>query len=77
MDTKDKSKKKGFEIHKVKDKFGSVRREHELLFPLPFKVLICGKSMLSAKSSLIVNLLLKEDGYKNMFKTPGGAVLYL
>jgi len=67
MEDKSKSKK-GFEIHKVKDKFGSVRREHELLFPLPFKLLICGKSMLSAKSSLIINLLLKEDGYKNMFK---------
>jgi|VirMetMinimDraft_7_1064189.scaffolds.fasta_scaffold57619_2 hypothetical protein len=62
------SDKKKFEIHKVKDKFGVVRREHATLFPLPFKLLICGKSMLSAKSSLIVNLLLKEEGYKNMFK---------
>ena len=37
------SDKKKFEIHKVKDKFGVVRREHATLFPLPFKLLICGK----------------------------------
>lgn len=60
---------KGFEIHKVKDGFSNaVHIEHPLLFPLPFKLLICGKSLLSAKSSLVVNLLLKPQGYKDTFK---------
>ena len=69
MENKDKSIKKGFEIYKVKDGFDSaVKIEHPHLFPLPFKLLICGKSLLSAKSSLIVNLLLKKDGYLNTFK---------
>ena len=60
--------KKGFQIHRVKDSFESMRVPHPLLFPLPFKILICGKSMLSAKSSLIINLLLKKDGYLGYFK---------
>lgn len=64
-----KNIKKGFEIHKVKDGFDSaVRINHDTLFPLPFKLLICGKSLLSAKSSLVVNLLLKPNGYKDTFK---------
>lgn len=64
----DKNKKK-FEIHKVKDGFSNaVHIDHPLLFPLPFKLLICGKSLLSAKSSLIVNLLLKPEGYRDIFK---------
>ena len=61
--------KKGFKIYKVKDGFDdAVRIKHPILFDLPFKLLICGKSLLSAKSSLIVNMLLKDDGYKNTFK---------
>ena len=60
--------KKNFEIHKVKDDFNNTVKQKHNLFNLPFKLLIVGKSMIAAKSSLIINLLLKEEGYKDVFK---------
>ena len=62
------SDKKKFEIHKVRDGFDSAVKIDHAIFPIPFKLLICRKSLLSAKSSLMVNLMLKPEGYLNTFK---------
>lgn len=57
-----------FKIDKVRDDFNETVKQKHKLFNLPFKLLIIGKSMISAKSSLIINLLLKEEGYKGVFQ---------
>ena len=57
-----------YHIFKVKDK---TDKNHEVmpLFDLPFKLLINGKSQLSGKTTLILNLLMNpEMGYDKKFK---------
>lgn len=58
-----------FEILKVKDKADSIFQSKEGLFDIPFKLAIIGKSQISlGKSSIILNLLLREKFYKNTFR---------
>lgn len=57
-----------FHIYKVKDKTDN-NHEEMPLFDLPFKILINGKSQLSGKTTLILNLLMNPDfGYDKKFK---------
>jgi hypothetical protein len=59
----------GVNIYKVKDKKEKFYTDKGLLFNLPFRILMVGKSQFSGKSSCIVNLLLQDDKrlYKNEF----------
>jgi len=67
----------------VKDNASSYVIKKELMFDLPFRLLLCGKSFLSGKSTAIVNLLLRpysdtdeqgKDFYKNDFS---GSNIYI
>lgn len=49
------------QILKMKDTNEKLHKKKGLLFDLPMKLLIIGKSQLSGKSNLIGNLLLQED----------------
>lgn len=54
-------------ILKIKDKTDKYHVKHKL-FDLPFRLLINGKSQLSGKTTLILNLLLNpEFGYSHLF----------
>jgi len=55
-----------FKILKVKDKTDSYYTKHDL-FDLPMRLMIVGKSFLSGKSTLILNLLLRDQAYKKNF----------
>ena len=55
-----------YTILKVKDKTDSYYTKHPL-FDLSFRLMIVGKSFLSGKSTLILNLLLRDKFYKNHF----------
>lgn len=59
----------GINIYKVKDKKEKYYTKKGLLFDLPFRLLLVGKSQYSGKSSCIVNLLAQDDKrlYKNDF----------
>ncbi len=60
---------KNYKILKVKDKTDSYHTEVEDLFNLPFKLLINGKSQMSGKTTIILNLLLNpEFRYNKLFK---------
>ena len=55
-------------ILKIKDKTDKYHVKHKL-FDLPFRLLINGKSQLSGKTTLILNLILNpEFGYDKIFK---------
>ena len=57
---------KGFELHKMKDRSDSYVTKKNVLFNLPMRLIIVSKTG-GGKSSLLGNLLLKEDGYKGDF----------
>ena len=58
-----------YEILKVRDKCDSYYTEVPGLFDVPFRILINGKSQLSGKTTIILNLLANPDfGYNTMFK---------
>ena len=57
---------KGFELHRMKDRSDSYVTKKNPLFNLPMRLVIVAKTG-GGKSSLLGNLLLKEDGYKNDF----------
>ena len=58
-----------YEILKVRDKCDSYYTEVPGLFDVPFRILINGKSQLSGKTTIILNLLANPDfGYDKMFK---------
>ena len=60
---------KSYNILKVRDKCDSYYTPIDNLFDLSFRLLINGKSMLSGKTTIILNLLLsKEFPYYGMFK---------
>ena len=60
---------KNYKILKVKDKTDSYHTEVEDLFNLPFKLLINGKSQMSGKTTIILNLLMNpEFKYHKLFK---------
>ena len=59
---------KSYKILKVRDKNDSYYTPVERLFDLPFRLLINGKSQLSGKTTIILNLLLNPTfGYDKMF----------
>ena len=60
---------KNYKILKVRDKTDSYYTPVPNLFDLPFKLLINGKSQLSGKTTIILNLLLNpEFGYDKLFE---------
>jgi len=60
--------KKSYKILKVRDKNDSYYTPIERLFDLPFRLLINGKSQLSGKTTIILNLLLNPTfGYDKLF----------
>lgn len=60
--------KKKFNILKVKDPTDNIYTEIDTIFDIPFKLAIIGKSQISlGKTSLILNLLLRDMYYKNHF----------
>ncbi len=54
-------------ILKVKDHTDSYYTKMDNIFDLPFRVIIVGKSFLSGKSTVILNLLLRDKFYKDSF----------
>tara|TARA_R110002073_G_scaffold8290_4_gene46086 strand:+ start:433 stop:1170 length:738 start_codon:yes stop_codon:yes gene_type:complete len=59
---------KNYKILKVRDKTDSYYTPVERLFDLPFKLLINGKSQISGKTTIILNLLLNPAfGYDKLF----------
>mgnify|MGYP003658499590 CR=1 FL=1 len=58
---------KDYTILKVNDMTDSYYTKKEDIFDLPFRILIVGKSFLSGKSTVILNLLLREKFFKNDF----------
>jgi len=62
------SKNKSYKILKVRDKSDGYYTPVERLFDVPFRLLINGKSQLSGKTTIILNLLLNPVfGYDKMF----------
>jgi len=59
---------KDYSILKVNDHTDSYYTKKADIIDLPFRILIVGKSFLSGKSTVILNLLLREKFYKNDFK---------
>ena len=58
-----------YEILKVRDKCDNYYTEVPELFNIPFRILINGKSQLSGKTTIILNLLANPDfGYDKLFK---------
>ena len=59
---------KSYKILKVRDKNDTYYTPIERLFDIPFKILINGKSQLSGKTTIILNLLLNPVfGYDKLF----------
>jgi hypothetical protein len=56
-----------FEILKVRDPSDKNHIKVPVLADLPFKLAIVGKSQLSGKTTIILNLLLREKYYRNYF----------
>ncbi len=54
-------------ILKVKDISDSYYTKMDKIFDLPFRLLINGKSQLSGKTTIILNLLLRNSYYRNQF----------
>tara|TARA_R110000803_G_scaffold39715_5_gene85653 strand:+ start:2503 stop:3264 length:762 start_codon:yes stop_codon:yes gene_type:complete len=61
---------KPIQILKVKDKNEKHHIKKGLLFDIPFRLLVVGRSQLSGKSNFVANLLLQDDPrlYKNEFE---------
>jgi hypothetical protein len=58
---------KNLEIYKVKDKAETYYTKKDIIFDLPFRLLIVGKSQLSGKSNIVINLLLRDEFYNKDF----------
>lgn len=56
---------KTLEIYKVKDEAETYYTKKDLIFDVPMRLLIVGKSQLSGKSNILVNLLLRNEFYMN------------
>tara|TARA_Y100001972_G_C7603019_1_gene302186 strand:- start:70 stop:804 length:735 start_codon:yes stop_codon:yes gene_type:complete len=54
-------------ILKVRDKTDGYYKKVDKIFDLPFRILINGKSQLSGKTTIILNLLLRNSFYRNLF----------
>jgi len=62
------------QILKIKDKTDSYYTKLKDIFDLPMRLVIVGKSQLSGKSTIILNLLLRDSFYAKSFK---GENIYL
>jgi hypothetical protein len=58
---------KTLSIYKVKDEAETYYTKKDLIFDVPFRLLIVGKSQLSGKSNILVNLLLRDEFYNKDF----------
>ena len=58
---------KTLSIYKVKDEADKYYTKKDLIFDIPFRLLIVGKSQLSGKSNILVNLLLRDEFYNKDF----------
>lgn len=58
---------KNFEIYKVKDKADSYYTKKEHIFDLPLRIGIIGASQRSGKSSVIINLICRDEFYNKDF----------
>ena len=58
---------KTLSIYKVKDEADKYYTKKDLIFDTPFRLLIVGKSQLSGKSNILVNLLLRDEFYNKDF----------
>lgn len=63
-------------IYRMKDKNESFHKDKGLLFNMPFKLALVGRSMLSGKTNTLCNFLMQDDSrlYKNEFD---GANIYI
>lgn len=59
---------KDYSILKVKDKTDSYYTHFDDIFDLSFRLIIVGRSFLSGKSTVILNLLLRDNFYKDHFE---------
>jgi len=57
-----------YTILKIKDKSDSYYTHLKDIFDIPFRLIIVGRSFLSGKSTVILNLLLRDTFYKDHFK---------
>ena len=58
---------KDYSILKIKDKSDSYYTKLPNIFDIPMRLIIVGKSFLSGKSTIILNLLLRDKFYKDKF----------
>lgn len=61
------SNKIEYRIHRVRDSKEKIYTKKNLIFDLPMRGLICGKSYLAGKTNFITNLLLKPEFYLKDF----------
>ncbi len=60
-------KPKGLKIYKINDVTDNYFIKHKI-FDMPFRLLICGASQRSGKTTTLVNLLVREDMYGGLFE---------
>lgn len=58
---------KDLQIFKVKDGADEYYTKKDIIFDVPFRLLIVGKSQLSGKSNIVINLLLRDEFYNKDF----------
>ena len=60
---------KPVQIYRMKDSTEGLHKKKGLMFDMPFRIALVGKSMLSGKTSLAISLLYQEDSrlYKHDF----------
>jgi len=58
---------KTLSIYKVKDEADTYYTEKDVIFNVPFRLLIVGKSQMSGKSNVVTNLLLRDEFYNKDF----------
>ena len=57
-----------FKIYRVRDKADKYFTKKKQIFDIPFRLVIVGKSQLSGKTSLVVNLVGRKEFYYNDFR---------
>lgn len=58
---------KNLQIFKVKDEADEYYTKKDVIFDVPFRLLVVGKSQLSGKSNIVINLLLRDEFYNKDF----------
>ena len=59
---------KRFDILKVRDKADSYYTRMDRIFDLPLRLIICGASQRTGKTTIILNLLLRNKYYRGKFQ---------